>query len=125
MSHQTQHEGSGQPAGSMQNCIETCNDCRDSCLASVSHCLELGGKHAEAGHIGLLLDCADICGTSAAFMLRGSTHHKKVCGTCAEICQACAESCRSMGGADEMMASCAEVCERCAESCEKMAGHAA
>lgn len=125
MSQHTQHGSSGEmTAGRMQDCIDACNDCRDSCTSSVSHCLKLGGKHADPSHIGLLLDCADVCNTSAGFMLRQSSYHRSVCGVCAEVCRACAESCRSMGGTDKMMASCAEACDRCAKSCEQMAGQA-
>ncbi len=102
-----------------------CNECRDSCTEMVGHCLELGGRHAGREHIGLLIDCAEICASSSGFMLRESKHHKTVCTACAEVCRACAESCRSIGGGDEMMTHCAEVCERCAESCERMAGQSA
>jgi hypothetical protein len=87
----------------------------------VSHCLELGGKHADPVHIGLLLDCADICRTSAAFMLRGSERYQLTCRICAEICLACAESCERMGSSDETMLQCAQECRRCQQSCERMA----
>jgi hypothetical protein len=68
-----------------------------------------------------LMDCADICRTSADFMLRGSPQHALTCGTCAEVCAACAESCERIGQQDGMMKKCAEVCRRCAESCRHMA----
>ena len=90
----------------------------------MSHCLALGGKHAEARHIGLLDDCAEICRTSAGFMLRGSEFHPRTCGVCAEVCRACAESCDRLAGDDELMKRCAEMCRRCAQSCERMAGTA-
>jgi hypothetical protein len=86
----------------------------------VTHCLQQGGEHAEAGHLRLLLDCAEICQASANFMLRGSPFHVRTCAACSEICQACAEDCEQMGG-DERMRACAEACRRCAESCAKMA----
>lgn len=127
MPHDTQH---GSHTGhsmseSMKNCIRACNECRDSCTAMVKHCLHLGGKHAEPGHIELLLDCAEICGMSSGFMLRESDYHKEICAVCADICRACAESCRAISGDDEMMSQCADVCDKCAQSCEKMAGQAA
>jgi len=68
------------------------------------------------GHI----DCAQICGTSADYMLRGSHLHTQTCATCAEVCRACAESCERMGD-DSVMRRCAETCRRCAESCGRMA----
>lgn len=105
----------------MQECIDECTRCHHICLATVGHCLELGGKHADPAHIGLLLDCAEICQTSADFMLRGSDRHQLICGICADICGACAASCERMGKDDEMMRQCAEECRRCQESCERMA----
>lgn len=105
----------------MRRCIEECNNCAATCIETTTHCLTKGGKHAEPAHIGLLQDCADICTTSARFMLRGSELHAEVCGTCAEVCDSCAESCESMGD-DDFMKRCAEACRRCAESCRKMSG---
>jgi hypothetical protein len=105
----------------MQQCIDECTRCHNLCLALVRHCLERGGEHADPGHIALLLDCADICQTSANFMLRGSERHHLTCGVCTDICRACAEDCERMGQDDEMMQQCAEQCRRCQQSCERMA----
>lgn len=59
----------------MKQCIEECLDCHSICLETVTHCLEKGGRHAESNHIRLLLDCAEICQTSANYMLRHSNLH--------------------------------------------------
>ena len=107
----------------MRRSVEVCLECERICTEAVRHCLELGGAHASATHIGLLLDCASICQTSAEFMLRGSPHHPRVCGACAEVCQACATACDRLGD-DELMRRCAEVCRRCATACQQMAGMA-
>jgi len=40
--------------------------------------------------------CADICETSAAFMMRRPDLHGRICAVCAETCQRCAENCRQM-----------------------------
>lgn len=104
----------------MQECIENCQQCHAICTETAQHCLEMGGKHAEVAHIRLLLDCAQICQTSADFMLRGSSHHRSTCGICAEVCLACAEECERIGQDDSMMKECAEICRRCAESCRHM-----
>lgn len=105
----------------MQECLDNCTECHAICTETAQHCLEMGGKHAEAAHIRSLLDCADICQTSADFMLRGSPQHALTCGACAEVCLACAEACERMGQQDSMMKKCAEVCRRCADSCRQMA----
>ena len=105
----------------MQRCIEMCEECHTVCLQTVSHCLEKGGKHAEAGHIRLLMDCVEICQTSANFMIRGSDLHTETCRACSVVCERCAEDCERMAD-DAMMRQCAETCRRCARSCAEMAG---
>jgi hypothetical protein len=84
----------------------------------------MGGRHAESAHIRLMLDCAEICQTSANFMLRGSELHSRTCGVCAEVCERCARDCEQLGD-DAHMRACAEACRRCADSCKHMAALAA
>jgi len=122
MVHATGHKSS-QGSQDMQQCIQNCQDCHDICLETVAYCLTKGGKHAEAAHIRLLLDCAEICQTSANFMVRGSSLHPQTCGVCAEVCERCAEDCERFGD-DATMRECADMCRRCAESCRKMAAMA-
>lgn len=107
----------------MEHCIARCLECHEVCLQTVGHCLEKGGRHAEAAHIRLLLDCTEICQTSAHFMLRGSDLHTETCRACSVVCERCAEDCLRFGN-DPEMKECAEVCRRCAESCAQMAGAA-
>ena len=64
-----------------------------------------------------MMACAEMCRTSAHFMLIGTDHHKHTSRECAEICRQCAADCERVGD----MQSCVESCTRCAESCEKMA----
>jgi hypothetical protein len=104
----------------MRQCIEHCLDCHAICTETMAHCLQLGGDHASADHIRLLADCAQICATSADFMLRMSPMHHSTCGICAEVCRQCATDCERLAGGDEMMRRCAKACRRCAESCERM-----
>lgn len=104
----------------VQECIENCTECHATCLSTAAHCLEKGGEHARPEHMTLLLDCAQICATSADFMLRNSERHHVTCGACAEICRACAEDCEQMAD-DPVMQRCAEMSRTCAESCERMA----
>jgi hypothetical protein len=66
-------------ATEMQTCIEDCRECWSRCTETLQHCLTKGGRHVGAGHIRLLLDCADICRTFADFMLRGSELYPQVC----------------------------------------------
>jgi hypothetical protein len=104
----------------MQRCIQECMSCHAVCLETVTHCLKMGGQHAEVSHVRLLLDCADICQTSADYMLRGSDLHGRTCALCAEVCERCAADCERMGD-DAQMQACAQACRACAESCRQMA----
>jgi hypothetical protein len=108
----------------MERCIQHCVACATACEQTITHCLMLGGEHASAHHIGLLMDCAEICRTSAAFMMHLSHHHHKTCEVCAEVCDACAKDCEQLAHGDRTMLICAETCRKCAESCHAMAGAA-
>lgn len=101
-----------------QKCIDDCTQCHRACLETLTQmCLIEGGRHAEASHAVLMLDCAQICQAAADFMLRGSPQHTLTCRVCAELCRRCAESCEELGDMDR----CAEICRDCAQSCQQMA----
>lgn len=104
----------------LQQCIEECLNCHAACTMTAQYALGEGGEMADPGVVGVLLDCADICQTSANFMLRGSPYHGTTCAACAEICRACEEACRAFPD-DEQLSHCAEICNACAQSCEEMA----
>jgi hypothetical protein len=110
MNHHASHE--------MQACIDACLHCYRTCLEMASqHCLPMGGKHVEPDHFRLMLACAEICRTSAHFMLLGTMLHKRICAECSAICLECAADCERVGDMEE----CVEACRRCAESCRAMA----
>jgi hypothetical protein len=101
----------------MEQCIKHCLDCHHICLeTAMHHCLQTGGKHTDPVHFRLMLNCAEICQTSANFMLSSSDLHHLTCGVCAEICKRCAASCEEIGEMD----ACVQACRACAESCERM-----
>jgi len=102
----------------MTTCIDDCLTCYRTCLSSaMGHCLTVGGAHVEKRHFTLMMACAEICRTSAHFMLIGTPHHVHSCAECAEICAECADDCERLGDMDE----CVAACRRCAESCRRMA----
>ncbi len=117
-----QHQGHAM-SSEMEQCVENCLECHRICERTAVHCTQMGGKHVEPTHLRLLRDCAQICITSADFMLRESDVHPQICGVCAEVCARCAESCEQFGD-DAQMKECAEICRRCAESCQQMASMA-
>ena len=109
-----------QLSAEMQDCIDRCQSCQEACLETMSYCLDMGGRHAETELIRMLIACAEICDTSARFMLMGSSLHTSTCAVCAEVCEACGRECERLED-DPTMQRCAETCRRCAESCRRMA----
>ena len=119
--HDHPHEHANEEAhDELQECIEECLNCHAVCTMTLQHCIVTGGDHADVNLVGILLDCAEICQTSANCQLRGSPYHVITCAACAELCRACEEACRGVHG-DEQLAHCADVCASCAESCDRMA----
>ena len=105
----------------MLACIQNCQDCHRACLQTLAYCMKQGGRHAAPEHLRLLMDCADVCLTSASFMIRGSALHVHTCAACAAVCERCAEDCAEMGD-DPRMRALADTCRHCAESCRAMSG---
>lgn len=110
------HAG-GMGPSMLRDAIKACLDCHSMCIqTAMNFCLERGGRHVEQEHFRLMLNCAELCQTSANFMLSGSPLHGRVCAVCAEACEACAKSCEKVGD----MRDCVEECLRCAKSCRSM-----
>ena len=103
----------------MDACLAACSTCHDTCLETFSHCLAMGGNHADRAHITLLIACADICRASADNLLRRTPVHVDTCEACAKICRQCATSCLAMGD-DAEMKRCADACNDCADKCDAM-----
>lgn len=113
LSHEQAHDD-------MQECIEECLNCHAVCTMTLQHCIASGGDITEVNLVGLLLDCAELCQTSANYMLRGSPYHVITCAAAAELCRACEEACRAVSN-DEQLTHCADVCAACADVCDRMA----
>lgn len=115
--------GTSQPGGGSQSmsqdmvqAVRETHRGHTICVETIGHCLRMGGEHADAEHIKLLMDCAQICEVSADFMTRMSRMHPQVCGVCADTCAACATS-REGVGQDEQMRRCIEACRACEAAC--------
>jgi Glucose/sorbosone dehydrogenases len=62
-----------------------------------------------------MMNCAEICQTSANFQLSSSKFSHRLCEVCAEVCEACVADCEKIGGMDE----CVEACENAPQVAEK------
>ena len=109
----------------MKKCIQLCRDCHAICTQTIAHCLKLGGRHATLDHIRLMVDCAQMCATSADYMVRESPFHDRICRLCSELCKECGKDCQQVAGDDQMVKECIEMCRKCAASCERMASKVA
>lgn len=106
------------PSATMQRCIELCLDCYQACFTTaMRYCVPGSGKEVAAPHLGLMLNCAELCRTAAEFMMSDSPQHVRVCAACAAVCEACAQGCADIGDMDE----CVDICRRCAQSCRQTA----
>jgi hypothetical protein len=121
MTHRAQGSGAQLAQPAIEDCLKNCADCHRICVETINHCLQAGGAHAAADHVGLLNDCAQICQTAQDFLIRRSELHPGVCGACAQACNACADSCDQLG-ADPQTKACAAMCRACAASCQALAG---
>ena len=101
----------------MQSCIDACIHCHQICLeTAMNHCLTSEGQHVEPEHFRLIMNCAEICQTSANFQLSGSAYSIQLCDVCAAICEACAKSCKAIGDMED----CVNACRDCMTSCRNM-----
>jgi hypothetical protein len=110
------------PSTEMQQCIDNCLSCHATCEATFRYALSTDHLETDRTQMLRLLDCAEICRTSADFLLRNSGQHHATCTACAAICAECAEWCARLQR-DAILKQCGLVCEACAVSCEGMAKH--
>lgn len=107
-------------AMTIQDCVDSCVKTHAMCLDTGRYCTEQGGRHVSTAHLALLLDCAEMCQTTANSLLRRSPQHAVVCEACARLCEACARDCEGFAP-DPQMQRCARTCQDCARSCRDMA----
>ncbi len=104
----------------MLNCIRECTSCHAVCLHTMTVVLYFDHLATDNSLIRTLKDCAEICQTSADFMLRGSPLHGLTCDACARICDECGDACDQYPE-NENLRACAESCRSCSASCHEMA----
>jgi hypothetical protein len=100
-------------------CSQACLLCADACLAEKNP-LALGEC------IRTNLDCADICQTTSAMLLRvgdqwAVIQHAQI-HACVVACDLCASQCAEHGRQHEHCRICAEICQRCQEKCNFLLG---
>jgi hypothetical protein len=111
----------GRSADALLHCIENCLDCAQACTSCADACLGESQVANLAQCIRLNMDCAELCGVTAAIASRMTGTNMSVVhqlmSTCAEACRACKEECWKHAEMHEHCRICAGVCEQCEESC--------
>ena len=100
----------------MQQAAQDCMTCHDVCLQTVQQCQQAGGEHAQASHIQMMQDCAELCQATAHFLQHGSPVTAVVCGATAQVTQRCAMECEQMGDTN-----CANACNNASSSTGQIA----
>jgi hypothetical protein len=107
-----QNTGDSMGQVEMQQTIQDCLDCHRVLIDTANHYKQPGNEQ----HRTMLLDCAEMCLTTAHFMQHNSPLHGYMCQVCAQVCNHCAGESDRMGDTDA-----ANACRNCAWSCEQMA----
>ncbi len=85
MQQNTQNQGNKMGQVEMQQCIDDCMSCYDVCLQTAKNCQQAGGQHAAQNHIWMLLDCADVCQTTAHLMQHNNPLYGYITSAAAQI----------------------------------------
>jgi hypothetical protein len=96
-----------------------CLRAHEACEAAVAHVLR---RHDGAvdERVGTLLDCADVCRTTARQIRHGSPLLRGTAGVAAELCERAAEACAALAGVP-VMSTYADACRRTAACCRRVA----
>src|SRR4051794_40247571 len=81
-----------------EKCAEACSDCAKECNQGFHHCYKQlqAGKAGHAKAMHLLVDCGEVCSTSAKLVARMSPLMTITCHACAESCEACLAECEKL-----------------------------
>ncbi|HYE10768.1 MAG TPA: four-helix bundle copper-binding protein, partial [Patescibacteria group bacterium] len=78
---------------SLQNCIDTCIKCAQACNKCFKACLEKDHINEMKEALSLLVDCAEMCYVTAAYMSKDNIFSEELSSSCAELCEKCASIC--------------------------------
>ena len=105
----------------LAECIEACLACAQTCTACADACLSEDMVAEMRQCIRLNLDCADVCGATAAVLTRQTGEDastvRALLEACRTACRACGDECASHAEMHEHCAVCAESCRRYEQAC--------
>src|SRR5688572_9921461 len=80
----------------------------DACNAAFAYCTQQD-ELDDPELLACIVDCVDLCTTTASFIVRGSEHADDLREVCAELAKCVEESCEEYGD-DEVLTACADAC---------------
>ncbi len=101
-----------------RSCLKACVRCAQACELCAEACLNEDNMVMMADCIRTDRDCAQLCWTASALMVRNSHFVGDLCALCAKVCDVCAEECEKHD--QEHCQHCAEACRECANECHKL-----
>jgi hypothetical protein len=106
---QRQAQGSGQTAWQVEHPeAQALRLAADACNAAFAHVTQQG-EVEDPELLACIVDCVDLCTTTASFIVRGSEHADDLREVCAELAKCVEESCEEYGD-DEVLTACADAC---------------
>lgn len=106
-------------ASDLRAAFLACLRAHEACEAAVTQVLR-GEDGAVDERVGTLLDCADVCRTTARHIRHASPLLRGTAGVAAELCERAAEACAALASAPAMLTY-AEACRRSAACCRRVA----
>lgn len=103
----------------MKGCIDACLNAERNCIETMTHCLALGGMYGSRDRIRMLLDCANLTGLNAQFMMRGSDFYQMTCDLTAKVSSLCSVIFEDID--DPIISKCVKACQLCTATCQYMA----
>ena len=111
-------------AGVLSAGIDALSDCAQACTADVDADLSEQNVAEMVTCIRLCLDCADICGATAAVIGRLTDYDADVIrpllDACVAICKSCGDECERHARMHAHCRVCGEACRRCERACREL-----
>jgi len=101
-----------------QACIEICIKCAQACNKCFKSCLGKENINDMKEVLSILVDCAEICYVTAAYLCRDNIFSADLGRSCADLCDKCADMCEAFEDLDCKAS--VEVCRQCAEMCRRL-----
>jgi hypothetical protein len=102
---------------STQSCMEACTQCHQTLMHTVmQYSLPHDTTQFDIELFRLMMNCAELCQTTANFQLSDSKFCRQVATLNAQLCEECAAGCERRGDLED----CVQACRECAECCRNL-----